>query len=230
MERVKLEVRSREERGKDVRALRAAGDIPGVIYQAGVESTSITINARDLRTAVTGPGGLYALLDVTVDGNTARPAVIKDMQLDPVRDTVMHVDLHEIRLDRKLQTVVAVHLEGVPHGVGMGGVLSQPQHEVQISVLPTAIPEVIMVDVSELDIGQSLRLIDVPAPEGVEFLDDLEGTVIAIVSAPISEAELEGEPAEGEEGEEGEEGVEGEEGEATGDDGEASEEAPAESE
>ena len=104
-----------------------------------------------------------------------------------------------------------MHLEGARTASGMGGVLSQPPHEVQISVLPTAIPEVIMVDVSELEIGQSLRLIDVPAPEGVEFLDDLEGTVIAIVSAPISEAELEGEPAEGEEGEEGEEGVEGEE-------------------
>ncbi len=232
MDRVKLEVRSRTERGKDVRALRAAGEIPAVIYARGAESTAVTVDARALRTAVTGPGGLYALLDVTVDGTKARPAIIKDMQLDPVRDRVVHVDFHEIPLDRKIQTVVAVHLEGIPHGVEMGGVLSQPSHEVQISVLPTAIPESILVDVSELEIGTSLRLADVPVPEGVEFLDDPEGTVLAIVTAPISEAELEGEPVEGEEGEEGEEGVEGEgvEGEGEeGEGGEASEEAPAES-
>jgi large subunit ribosomal protein L25 len=226
MDRVKLEVRSRTERGKDVRALRAAGEIPAVIYAAGAESTAVTVNARELRTAVTGPGGLYALLDVTVDGSKARPAIIKDMQLDPVRDSVMHVDFHEIPLDRKIQTVVAVHLEGTPHGVEMGGALSQPAHELRVSVLPTAIPESITVDISELDIGGSLRLVDVPALEGVEFLDDLEGTVLATVTAPISEAELEGEPVEGEEGEEG---VEGEEGEAAeGGEDEPSEEAPAE--
>ena len=128
MDRVKLEVRSRTERGKDVRALRAAGEIPAVIYARGAESTAVTVDARALRTAVTGPGGLYALLDVTVDGTKPRPAIIKDMQLDPVRDRVVHVDFHEIPLDRKIQTVVAVHLEGIPHGVEMGGVLrSRPR-------------------------------------------------------------------------------------------------------
>ena len=73
MDRVKLEVRSRTERGKDVRALRAAGEIPAVIYAAGSDATAVTVNARELRTAVTGPGGLYALIDVTVDGSKARP-------------------------------------------------------------------------------------------------------------------------------------------------------------
>ncbi len=217
MDRVKLEVRSRAERGKDVRALRAQGDIPGVIYQAGKDSTAITINARALRTAVTGPGGLYALLDVTVDGESKpRPAIVKDLQLDPVRDSVVHVDLHEIRLDQKIQTVVAVHLEGIPAGVNMGGVLSQPAHELQISVLPTAIPESVTVDVSELEIGGSLRLVDITAPEGVEFLDDPESTVLASVAAPISEEELES-TVEGEEGEEGEGAEEG--GEGAGDEG-----------
>jgi large subunit ribosomal protein L25 len=223
MDRVKLEVRSRAERGKDVRALRAQGEIPGVIYQAGKESTAIVINARELRTAVSGPGGLYALLDVTVDGESkARPAIVKDLQLDPVRDSVVHVDLHEIRLDQKIQTVVAVHLVGTPEGVNMGGSLSQPAHELQISVLPTAIPEAVTVDVSELEIGGSLRLVDITAPEGVEFLDDPEGTVLASVAAPISEEELESDAVEGEEGEAGE----GEEaGEDSEDGGSESEEA-----
>ena len=208
---VKLEVRSRDGRGgKDARALRATGEIPGVIYtsQSGtVGSTSISVGARDLRTAVSGPGGMHAIIDLKVDGaGKAHPVVIKDLQLDPVRDRVIHIDFHEVRLDQPINTVVVVHVEGVPHGVAMGGILSQPTHELNISVLPTEIPEQIVVDVSALEIGGSLRLAEVPAIAGVTFLDDPEGTVLATISAPISEEELEeaaaevaGEAAEGEE-------------------------------
>jgi large subunit ribosomal protein L25 len=223
IERVKLEVRTRDGVGrKHVRAVREAGDIPGVIYRTG-ESTPIAINARDLRHAVTGPGGMHALMDVVVDGGkTARAAIIKDIQVDPVRDRVVHVDFHEIPLDQKIATVVPIHLEGSPAGVNMGGVLSQPTHEVNISVLPTEIPESLSADVSGLEIGGSLRLADIAAPEGVEFLDDPDSTVLATVTAPIAEEE-----PEVEEGlEEGEEAAEGEapEGEAE----QAGEEAPAE--
>jgi len=226
---VKLEVRSRDGRGgKDARALRLAGEIPGVIYtsQSGtVGATAITVGQRDLRSAVSGPGGTHAIIDLKVDGTgKSHSVVIKEMQLDPVRDRVIHIDFHEVRLDQPINTVVVVHVEGVPHGVSMGGILSQPTHEVNISVLPTAIPEQILVDVSALEIGGSLRLADVPALEGVTFLDDPEGTVLATVSAPISEEELEeaaaevaGEVPEGEEPAE-EEGAEGEEpGEGEGD-------------
>jgi large subunit ribosomal protein L25 len=226
---VKLQVRSREERGgKLARAMRAAGDIPGVVYtsKSGSEGAhAITVGARDLRTAVSGSGGTHAIIDLTIDGaGKTHPVVIKDMQLDPVRDRVIHIDFHEVRLDQPINTVVVVHVEGVPHGVSMGGILSQPTHEVNISVLPTAIPEQILVDVSALEIGGSLRLADVPPIEGVTFLDDPDGTVLATVSAPISEEELEeaaaevaGEVPEGEEPAE-EEGAEGEEpGEGEGD-------------
>jgi large subunit ribosomal protein L25 len=226
---VKLEVRSRDGRGgKDARAVRLAGEIPGVIYtsQSGtVGSTAITVGQRDLRSAVSGPGGTHAIIDLKVDGTgKSHSVIIKEMQLDPVRDRVIHIDFHEVRLDQPINTVVVVHVEGVPHGVSMGGILSQPTHEVNISVLPTAIPEQILVDVSALEIGGSLRLADVPALEGVTFLDDPEGTVLATVSAPISEEELEeaaaevaGEVPEGEEPAE-EEGAEGEEpGEGEGD-------------
>src|SRR5437016_218192 len=100
---VKLEVRSRDGRGgKDARALRAAGDIPGVIYtsQSGTSgSTAIVVGARDLRTAVSGPGGTHAIIDLKVDGaGKAHSVIIKDMQLDPVRDRVIHIDFHEVRL------------------------------------------------------------------------------------------------------------------------------------
>jgi large subunit ribosomal protein L25 len=221
MERVKLEVRSRDGRGrKDARALRAEGLIPGVIYtsKSGVEgSTSICVGVRDLRHAVSGSGGMYAVMDVMVDGGR---------KAHSVRDHILHIDFHEIRLDQPINTVVAVHLEGTPHGVELGGVLSQPVHELNISVLPTQIPEGLTVDVSKLEVGTSLRLVDVPALEGVTFLDDPESTVLASVTAPISEEELEPEVAEGEELPEGVEAPE--EGEAAeGEGGEAPSEAPA---
>lgn len=212
-ERVKLEVRSREGSGRKLaRAVRAAGEIPGVIYRSGEPAVSIAVDGRALRQAVSGSGGVHALLDVTVDGGRGKAAIIKDMQIDPVRDRVVHIDFHEIRLDQKIATVVAVNLVGDASGVNMGGVLNQPTHQINVSVLPTEIPEVIEVDVSALEIGGSVRLSEVEVPEGVELLDDPESTVLATVSAPIAEEELEPEVAEGEEGEEGAEPAEGEEG------------------
>ncbi len=228
MERVKLQVRIREGRGsKDAKAMRAAGDIPGVIYSATSETQAIAVSVRDLRHAVAAHG-LHTILDVTLDGDgkKTRPALIKDMQLDPVRDRIVHIDLHEIRLDRKIQTVIPVHLEGHAEGVNMGGALSQPIHELHVEALPSDLVDFIIVDVSPLEIGQSIRLGDITPPSGIEFTDDLEGTVLATIAAPVSEeelkteaeleaeaeaeaaaeaaAELEGEAAEGEEGAEGE--------------------------
>jgi large subunit ribosomal protein L25 len=198
---VKLEARVRDGRGgKDAKALRAAGEIPGVIYTStsGKDgATPICVGARDLRTAVSGPGGQHAIINLTIDGKgKAHSVIIKDMQLDPVRDRVIHIDFHEVRLDQPINTVVRVVLEGTPAGVNMGGVLSQPTHELHISVLPTAIPEEILVDVSGLEIGGSLRLVDIPPLDGVTFLDDPESTALATVSAPISEEELEAAEAE----------------------------------
>ena len=116
MERVKIEVRAREGRGtKDAKALRADGDIPGVIYSATSETEAIVLSARDLRHALSG-AGMHAVYDVSVDGKKTRPVLIKEFQLDPVRDRVIHVDLHEIRLDQKINTSVV----GAPRGPRRG--------------------------------------------------------------------------------------------------------------
>ena len=190
MDRVKLQVRPREGRGsKDAKALRAAGDIPGVIYSATTDTQAIVVNARALRQAVSG--GLHTILDVTLDGDgQTRPVLIKDLQLDPVRGRVVHIDLHEIRLDQVIQTVIPVHLEGHAEGVNMGGALNQPVHELHVDALPADLVDFISVDVSMLEIGQSIRLSDLEAPPGVTFTDDLESTVIATIAAPVSEDEL----------------------------------------
>jgi large subunit ribosomal protein L25 len=193
MDRVKIEVRAREGRGtKDAKALRLDGNIPGVIYSATSETEAIVLNARDLRHALSD-SGMHAVFDVSVDGKKTRPVLIKEFQLDPVRDRVIHVDLHEIRLDQKINTSVVVHLEGHAEGVNMGGALSQPTHEVHVEALPADLVESITVDVSALEIGQSIRLSDVTAPNGITFTDDLEGTILATIAAPVSEEELKSE-------------------------------------
>ncbi len=192
MDRVKLDVRLREGRGtKDAKAMRAAGEIPGVIYSQKSATETIAINARTLRQAV--GHGMHTIFDVTIDGKKTRPALIKEFQLDPVRDRVIHVDLHEIRLDQKINTSIPVHLEGHAEGVNMGGALSQPTHELHVEALPADLVDAITVDVSPLEIGQSIRLADVTPPNGITFTDDPEGTVLATIAAPVSEDELKSE-------------------------------------
>jgi large subunit ribosomal protein L25 len=216
-ERVKLEVQVRDARGSaEVRRLRKQGLIPGVIYGGGNDPAAISVPERVLRKALTGAGGLHAILDVVVqgDGNgDARPAILKDHQQDVISGRVTHIDLHQVRLDRPIQASVVVQLIGEPTGVTEGGVLSQVSREITVEALPMEIPEHIDLDVSEMLVGDTLRLADVRPIEGVTFLDDPEETVLASVSAPtvFEEPEPE-EPEEGEELPEGEEApeVEGE--------------------
>lgn len=216
-ERVKLEVEARDARGSaDVRRLRKQGMIPGVIYGGGNDPAAISVPERVLRKALTGAGGLHAILDVVVQGDgggDARPAILKDYQQDVISGRVTHIDLHQVRLDRPIQASVVVQLIGEPTGVTEGGVLSQVSREINVEALPMEIPEHIDADVSEMLVGDTLRLADVPPIEGVTFLDDPEETVLASVSAPtvFEEPEPE-EPEEGEELPEGEEApeVEGE--------------------
>ena len=120
-----------------------------------------------------------------------------------------------------------VHLEGHAEGVNMGGALSQPTHEVHVEALPSDLVESITVDVSALEIGQSIRLSDVTPPSGITFTDDLEGTILATIAAPVSEEELKSEAELEAEAEAGEaaEGAEGEAGEAGADEGAAGDES-----
>jgi large subunit ribosomal protein L25 len=213
-ERVKLQVSPRERRGsRDARRLRREGLIPGVLYGPS-EPQAFCVPERDLRRALSGPGGTHAVLDVVVQGlDGAHASILKDFQRDPVKGFVTHIDLHEIRLDRPIQASVSVQLTGEPAGVREGGVLQQSTQQVNIEALPLEVPEHIDVDASGLEIGEALRVSDLPALDGVTYLDDPE-TVIASVALPtvVEEPEPEEEPAEGEEGEplaEGEEAPEG---------------------
>jgi large subunit ribosomal protein L25 len=189
---LKLEVREREDLGsRRVRRLRAQGLIPGVLYGKG-HSRAIVVPERDLRTAMTGPSGLHAILDVVIEGQkTVHPSILAEYEQDPIRGTISHIDLREVRLDQPIHATVIVHLVGDSVGVKAGGVLSLIVRELQVEALPADVPEHIDVDIAALEVGDVLRLADIPAVEDVTFLDDAYETVIATVSMPRGYAELE---------------------------------------
>src|SRR5919108_3050785 len=215
-ERVSLKVRVREERGSAAaRRLRKTGFVPGVVYGGNAEPTAIAVDERELRKALTTDHGLNAIMDVKLNGDT-RPVILKEYQRDPLTGRVAHVDLVVVRLDRPIQTAVTVELVGESVGAKEGGVLQQVAREITVEALPMEVPDRIEADVSGLAIGDSLRLADVPVPEGVRFVDDPEETVIATVTVPTRIEEPEEILEEGEELEEGAEVPEGAEGAAEG--------------
>ena len=212
-ERVKLEVSERDNRGSaESRRLRAQGLIPGVLYGRGKAPHAITVPERRLRRALSGAGGLHAILDVVLEGqNTTHASILKEFQQHPVRGHIIHVDLQEVRLDQPIQAQVVVELVGEPAGVKEGGVLSQVSREINVEALPMEVPEHLELDVSDMAIGDTLRLADLDTREGVTYLDDPEETVLATVTMPTRIIEPEPEEVEGEELEEGAELAEGEE-------------------
>ncbi len=223
-DRVTLEVSERgvEQLGsRRVRRLRKEGLVPGVLYGKG-HTRAIVVNERSLRTALTGPSGLHAIVDVVIEGQTTpHHAVLKDFQRHPIRGTLTHVDFHEVRLDRPIQATVGLELVGESPGSKQGGIVQLVSREVQLEALPTGIPEHVELDISALEVGITLRIEDLAPIEGVTFLDDPQ-LVLATCTIPRGLTELEEGAVEGE-GEEGAEGAEGEAAEASDEDAPAAE-------
>jgi large subunit ribosomal protein L25 len=204
-ERIRLEVQERERSGsRDSRRLRKSGLIPGVLYGRGHKPHPICVSERELRRVLTGSAGLHAILDVVLEGQrTTHSSILKDYQVDPIRGKIDHFDLQEVRLDQPIQTAVVVELVGESVGAKAGGVLSQVAREIRVEALPLEVPERLELDVSSMEIGDSLRLSDLAVPDGVSLLDDPE-TVLATVTVPTRVEEPEVEEEELEEGVEGE--------------------------
>jgi large subunit ribosomal protein L25 len=192
-----LDAKSRQADGsRQARRLRRSQRVPGVLYGGGDEPLSFDVDARELRLALARAG---AVLDLSIDGAKATPVVLKEAQRNPVRGETVHIDLLRVRLDRAIHAVVALELanvDGAP-GVREGGVLEQITRELNIEALPTAIPEAIVHDVGELEIGETIMLSAVTAPDGVTLLDDPDETVLATLTAPRlqteADTEIEGE-------------------------------------
>jgi len=199
---VSLAVEARDTRGKgSARKLRQRGLVPGVVYGGGREATPIAVDvAKFERLLDTSHGGVNTLIDLAGDSAAAgRTVIAKDLQREPVRGQITHVDFYEIDLKSKIEVLVPINLNGTPEGVVLGGVLDQQQREVMLLCLPGSIPDGIDVDVSGLELGDSLHISDLSFPIGAEVHTD-ESLTVATVLVPRGLKDGEGAP-EGEEGE-----------------------------
>ena len=205
MELQTLSVKTRAEQGKGPAGRsRMAGEIPGVLYGEGKETVSLLLNVREFDNILHGKLGEHAVLDLAIADNPdlGGPAIIKDVQHHPVRGHVMHADIMRINLDKKIRTLVPIKLEGRSASIIEGGVLDNQLREIEIECLPTDIPDFIISDITDLEIGQSIHVEDLVFDDNVTVLTDPSRTVAA-VHAPrvVEEVEVE---VEGEEGVEGE--------------------------
>jgi large subunit ribosomal protein L25 len=206
----KLVADTREGTGKGIaRKLRASGRVPAVLYGRGMDPVSISVDSRELIHLFHTGAGTNVLVDLVVDGD-AHLAMAREIQRDHIKGRFVHVDFLAVSRDEKITISVPVRLVGESAGVKAGGVLEHHLWEVQVESLPTDVPEAIEADVSELEIGSSLKVSDLVAPPGATILTGLDESVVA-VQQPQARIELE-EAAEAEEGEaaaeEGEGGAE----------------------
>ena len=219
-----LEVSAREVEGsRATRRLRKRGLVPGVVYGGGDGPVPFAVDALALRSTLAHGS---AVIDLKLDGGTAVPVIVKDVQNHPVRGEALHLDLLRVDMNKPIHAVVVLELTGAEEAPGVveGGVLSQETRELNIEALPDDIPDAITHDVSDLEMNATVTLSVVSVPRGVTLLDDTEETVIATITPPTqepveeeieTETELVGEDGEPIEPEEGEEG-EGEEAAASG--------------
>jgi large subunit ribosomal protein L25 len=218
-----LEIETRETGGtSSARAVRRTGKIPGVLYGNGRDALPFAVESRHLREALSDAGGRHAVLEVKVPGTkTPVHAIIKAMQLHPLRDTLQHFDLLEVRMDRPIQATVSIVFVGEATGVKTyGGILAQNAHELTIEALPGDLPEHIELDITPLGIGDSIKLGDLPERPGITYIGDPD-TMLASVAEPkgptAEEEAAEAEAAEAAAAEAGE----APQAEAAGDDGES---------
>jgi len=218
---ITLQASTRDKTGKGVaRSLRREGKIPAVIYGRGRDPESLALDATAVTRFLTESGAATTLIDLEVPGRSGIKALIREVQRNPVRPAdVIHLDLYAVKADEKISVEVPLKFVGTAEGVrNFGGVLDMTSHTLEVEVLPAEIPEFLEVDVSPLNIGQSIHVSELNFPQ-LTILTDPRQTVCTVVApraeevaAPTAEATETAEPElirkPKEEGEEGEEGAE----------------------
>ena len=206
----------------EARRMRRDRKLPAVVYGGDKESNPITLNPREIVSILKSESGQNTVFQLKLDGGVSETVMIFDVQVDPITHSLVHADLVRIAMDVELEVEIPIELIGEPIGVTLhGGVLDHSLRELTVTCLPGDIPEQIEVDVSELDLHDSIRVADLPIPDNVKVKTDPDRSVASVVAA-VTEADLEvdltveGEEIEGEvpaeeaevEGEEPEEGAE----------------------
>ncbi len=204
MEQNILEAHPRESGNKNqARRVRRDGKIPGVVYGANKQSTPVSVDPRQVLRILHSETGYNTIFDLTLDGEHSK-AMIVDWQYEPIKGSLLHIDLKRIAMDRSLRVSVPIQLQGVAEGVKtQGGILEQMLREVEIECLPGDIPSHIDLDVTSLVFGKVLRVSDLPHNEKIKFLSDENQPVAHVTSVkeevaatPEAAAEAAAAPAE----------------------------------
>lgn len=187
MEKVSLEAKIREKTGKRSSGrLRRTGYIPAVLYGGKEKSQPLIVNTKDLEKALSTEAGENVIISLE-GGDKTRTVIVKDLQTDPVRGDLLHVDLCQISLKERLTAAVPIVVRGEAPGVKEGGILQHRLRELEVECLPTEIPESISVDVSGLSIGDSLHVKDLRVTGDLKILIDREESVVSIVPPTVEE-------------------------------------------
>ncbi|MDH4264396.1 MAG: 50S ribosomal protein L25/general stress protein Ctc [Deltaproteobacteria bacterium] len=196
MEQRELEVFLRTEKGKGAaHRIRREGKIPAVLYGRAMETYSLSLNPEELKKILTSGARENTLIGLRMIGPGSekignRVVMLKDLQVHPIKRNYLHADFYAVAMDEKIEVEVPIHLTGKAEGTKSGGILEQPRREVRVRCLPTDIPEFIEVDVSGLQIGDSLHVQDIRSSSKFEIVAETNFTV-ASVTPPISEAKYE---------------------------------------
>ena len=184
------------------RRLRAEGHIPGVLYGHGMSPISVTVERRELRVALSGPAGANTVLALEVDGKSY-PAVVKEMQRHPIKRTVNHIDFLQVNMNEEITVSVPVRIEGEAKAVlSAGGLVDPAVDTIDVLTTPNNMPNEFVIDVTDMQLGDVIRLADVPMPAGVTATGDPEMPVVTVLQTRAAAAAAEGgEGAEGEGGE-----------------------------
>jgi large subunit ribosomal protein L25 len=208
LEQIDLKAQVRKKIGKGpARVLRREGRIPAVLYGPKTDAMMLSIDFKEFEQIVKKANVGSVLLNLQIqNGETfTRPAMIKELQTNPVSGAFVHVDFYEIDMQRKINVNVPVAIRGKSVGVEEGGMLQIVRREIEVFCLPTAIPKSIEVDISDLAIGDSIHVREIALPGDVELPEEIDFTVITVLAPKVEEEVVEEEElAEGEEAAEAE--------------------------
>lgn len=192
MTRLQLSSTTRTDfRKSETKRIRREGGIPATVYGKGVESKAVTIPADEFAQLLKTPGGRLSLIDLKIDGKAqkAHPVLIKEIQRDPITKQILHVDLHRVSMNEPVHASVPIVLVGEAPGTKQGGILEQFTPALEIRTLPDHIPTHIDVDVSHLELGESIHVSDIQLPDGIELLGPVPENVVATVRLPVVRVE-----------------------------------------
>jgi large subunit ribosomal protein L25 len=200
MPEIVVAAESRTDTGKNVnRRLRTRGLIPGVLYGSKKEAVPVAVSPKEITSILRSKTGENTLFDLEI-GGSRRKVILKEFQVEPIKGSLLHADFYEVAMDKPIEVKVHVEVTGVPVGVKVqGGLLDFVTREVEVECLPVDIPEKLTVDVSNLEMNQSIRVADIQVPPKVTMLSDSDLVIVHVV-APRAEEEVAAAaaPAEGE--------------------------------